>query len=262
MKFSIPVFVPTRGNRKYLERMCEQLAFCERVIFLASHVDTSNLPSNCIAMDMTHRTRQFKRQMAVLMAEADNLPYCLQVDDDLKADFATILPELVRLLDAYPRLGSVCSLNRVAANQGWHPQPVSHPFIVKNFPSQVVAMRIEAYRQTSGYRVYTSDDADIGGQLWDAGWVNAATWIGTHSETRPRGGSPKLGGLPSAEYEEHIHEDFAVMNKLHSLQSIKGRVDRNGRTRAVTRWDWKFIRAVVNENLGSYQDEQHTWSIL
>lgn len=242
-------FVPTRGNEKYTMAMVDQLKELHHVIFLATDVDPGllDLPSNFSLL--FGGKRQDKRNRAIEIARSMSLPYCLQIDDDLrvKNGMASHCEQVVNTLLGFDFLGATCTQHRMMYGMQWLPREHSHPFVFKNFPSQLMAIKIEAFDEVKPYRLTGMDDVEKGMQLWAKGWGVGALNL-MHNEIRARGGSPSQGGLPEAEYEAALQADLVMLREEPKiLTKVETRIDKKGRTRPTLRWDW-------NEMLKRFHD--------
>lgn len=260
------VFVPTRGNKKFLLKMAEQLQGIRRTIFLTSQVDIthSEVPGNCLLV--AGGTRLEKRQRAIRMAHQYGIDYCVQIDDDLRGPLDQLAANLVTVLEQNPSIGSVSSQSRVMLGMGWLPSPVSHDFVVKPYPSQLLALRLQAYRETKGFRTNTLEDVDIGAQMWNIGWGVAAT-VGkiSYSEIRPHDTrDPNAGGMPNSEFQVTMYEDIALIRGMTDILKVaEFRPNKKGEIKIVLRWHWQTMLDRYHERWGvPYSDSRHRVGLL
>lgn len=255
----LTVFIPTRGNPKFIFDMCKRLETVHEVIFLATDVDINvgDLPDN--ALILMGGKRHEKRHKAVTIARNLGLPYCIQIDDDLKAkDMSLTCCKLAEMIIQFPMLGTVCAQSRTSLGLNWLPDPVSHPFVIKNFSACFFAVNVAAYSEVPGFRVSVFDDLDLSAQMWNAGFANAAILAEYDYARRTGNSDPKMGGMPNGEYERGVEAGLEALRSIPNVLSDVAGMYRNGHTRHKVKWnlDWMFSNFTQRWPDFKYQDSK------
>lgn len=262
------LFVPTRGNVKRLLKTADQYATLKQVYLLITDVegvDKLKLPVNCIPVNLGSSENfnlRDKRNLALRMARELGLSYCLQSDDDLSSrgeySIAQVASELVDKLEQYPYLGAASSYNFSSIALGQVAHPISHEFVIKNFPSLLFALRMSAMNETKGFVLRSMEDADIGCQLWEKGWIVAGfpklTW--NHNRAR-KSKKPSDGGLPLTELKVTLPEGISVMEGYSAVKRISCAVDRDGFCQHKTFWNWDYFIEKMKEAGIQYADSKY-----
>lgn len=242
-------FVLTRGNPKYIMEMVAQLRELKHVVFLATDINPGSLELPRNFSILFGDGQQEKRNRSIEIARSMGLPYCLQIDDDIRVrdGMADHCEQVVNTLLEFDFLGATCTQLRMMYGMQWLQCEHSHPFVFKKFPSQLMAIRIKAFDECKPYRMAGMGGIEKGSQLWAKGWGVGALNL-MHSEIRICDGSPAQGGLPEAGYEAALEADLAMLREEPKiLTKVETRVDRKGCTRLSLRWDW-------NEMLKRFHD--------
>lgn len=263
----IVLFVPTRGSEKRLHKTAKQYEELDKVVFLATNLESKSfigLPKNCEVVDLGNSGQYSllqKRNLAAKMAEEMGLTYCLQSDDDLssrgKYPLAMVATKLVEKLDEYPYLGAASSYGFSSIALGQVPTPVSHEFVLKNFPSLLFALRLEAFRQTEGFRLGSMEDVDIGCQLWEQGWIVAGFPELTWNHTRARRGKKLTeGGMPNSELLITLPQGIETMKAHAAVKNITYRVLEDGFCKQHTYWNWSYFLERMRSVQPTYADSR------
>lgn len=255
----VVVFVPTRGNKKLLLNMANQLRSVRKVYFLATQVkvEEDELPPN--AKVLYGGERYQKRKHAVHLAADLGLPYCIMIDDDLTSK---TMPEtaatLADTLAAYPFLGTVCAQSRMSLGMSWLSTPYSHPFVLKNFSACFFAINVKAYGQVPGFRASVFDDLDLGAQMWNIGYANAAIERSFDYKRKTGNQDPSQGGMPSAEYEAGVRAGLEALRTMPDILPVVDAVIRDGHTRQKLKWNWDRMLANLRHRFPglSYADSK------
>lgn len=260
------VAIPTRGSKMVLRNLRAIAAASTKVLLVAEQVEfsSSELPSN-VEVETNVVGLAKAREHGVRWAESNGAPWVIEIDDDIRADFAAIFARFESLLDSNPFLGSLSSIPSMfqfysrdhRSNKEYRFQP---------FPTQLWAMRISAYNETRGFTLLeTMEDLYIGLAMWKNGYASATLPEHAHAHLRkrldPNRDQGTGGGQPVATRHEWMPRAVELMKEEfvgNVLKSAALATMKNGLHKPAQRYNWEEMTRRLNSRFGAigYEDRK------